>query len=334
VIITGCDTKSTTYAGETPAALQRLVLAANRVTSNTARLAGGSVDLAAVDSTGAIVPRLTARFDGPVAIHRMSSSAGANLRMLSNTDTSAINLTVSGNHLLLQGDSATNPNPHFIFGGNGMTAPLTMRLRRVSAAPVAADQVSVLEMLGRNSAASDTIYARIVGVSDAVAAGSEAGAISFETRQGATLAQRMRIGPDGAVSIGGPLTLAGDPAAALEAAPRQYVDAQFTARRAETVPTAAATPLTHAAHNARTVIGNTGTTLSIDWAASGAGFRCTVVNRTAANLPIAMTGFTGTTPAHPDGHTRIRAGGLAELFAYSPDGGTTRVLHLSGQTAA
>ena len=46
-----------------------------------------------------------------------------------------------------------------------------------------------------------------------------------------------------------------------------------------------------------------------------------------------MSGFSGTTPTNPDGHTRIRAGGLATLLAFSPDGGTTRLLLLSGAGA-
>jgi hypothetical protein len=46
-----------------------------------------------------------------------------------------------------------------------------------------------------------------------------------------------------------------------------------------------------------------------------------------------MTGFTAGTPSNPDGLTKIRADGLATLLAFSPDGGTTRILMLSGAAA-
>jgi hypothetical protein len=111
------------------------------------------------------------------------------------------------------------------------------------------------------------------------------------------------------------------------------VDGQFTARRLPVIATNTPTALTLTAHNARLVSANAGTTLSINWTATGDGFSCQVVNRTASDLAIAMTGFSGTAPTNPDGHTRIRAGGLATLLAFSPDGGTTRLLLLSGAGA-
>jgi hypothetical protein len=152
----------------------------------------------------------------------------------------------------------------------------------------------------------------------------------IETRSGGVLAERLRIAATGTVTLTGPLVLPGDPTAAAQAATKGYVDGQFTARRLAVVATAAPTALTLAAHNARLVSANAGTTLSIDWAATGDGFSCLVANRTAGDLAIAMTGFTAATPSNPDGLTRIRAGGLATLLAFSPDGGTTRVLLLAG----
>jgi hypothetical protein len=335
VVITGCDTKSTTYAAASGAAMQRLVILGNRGPTITHRVMGGLVELATTDNTNAaIVPRLTARFDGPVVLHRQNASAGAFLRMNSAADTSFGGLSILGTNILLQGDSINNPNPTFIFGGNGMTQPSTVRLRRISVAPAANDRTSALELAGNNASAVETVYSRIAGISEVVTAGSEAGAIVFETRQGATLAERMRIAPSGTVTLSAPLVLPGDPMGALHAAPRQYVDAQFTARRTPILNVSAATPLSHAAHNERVVTASGAASFSIDWTASGDGFRVTIVNRTTAALAVTMTGFTTTTPAQPDGHTRIRAGGMAELLAYTPDGGTTRVLHLSGQTAA
>jgi hypothetical protein len=91
--------------------------------------------------------------------------------------------------------------------------------------------------------------------------------------------------------------------------------------------------VTLAAHNARLLVANPGTTLSLTWAATGDGFSCLVVNRTGAELPVALTGFTGTAPMNPDGLTRIRDGGIATLLAFSPDGGTTRLLMLAGAGA-
>jgi hypothetical protein len=335
VIVTGCDTKSTTFAAATAAALQRLVITANRVNANTHRVAGGSVELATVDNTtAALVPRVTARFDGPVSIHRQNASAGAALRLHGANDLTFGGMFVIGTNLVFQGDSANNPNPLYMFGGNGMTQPATVRLRRISAAPAANDRVSVFELAGNNSTAVETVYSRIAAISDVVTAGSEAGSLVFETRQGATLAERMRIAPSGTVTLTGPLVLPADPVNALEAAPRQYVDNHSNTRRTPIVNVTAATPLTHAAHNSRVVTASGAAAFSIDWAASGDGFRVAIINRTAAAIAVTMTGFSATTPANPDGHTRIRAGGKAELFAYTPDGGTTRVLHLSGQTAA
>jgi hypothetical protein len=337
VIVTGCDTKSTSYAAASGAAMQRLVIVGNRslsATPITHRVMGGMVELATTDNANAtIVPRLTARFDGPVSIHRQNTTAGAALRLHGANDLTFGGMFVLGTNLVFQGDSANNPNPSFVFGGNGMSAPATVRFRRISASPAALDRVSVLELAGNNSALAENVYVRIAAVSDVVTAGSEAGSLVFETRLGAGFTERLRIAPSGPITANGPLVLPGDPAGALEAAPRQYVDNHSNVRRVPVINISTTIALTHAAHNARVVTASGAAAFSIDWAASGDGFRVAIINRTAAAIAVTMTGFTATTPANPDGHTRIRAGGMAELFAYTPDAGATRVLHLSGQTA-
>jgi hypothetical protein len=260
--IIGCDTKTTTFAGASPTAMSRLVLAGNRVaaTNSVNRLAGGNVELAAIDSAGAVVPRLTARGDGAVTVHRSSGSSGALLRLNGAGDTTAASLSIAG---------------------------------------------------------SDEV----------VANETDGGAIIFQTRSGGVLAERLRL------TAGGALTLSGDPTAALQAATKQYVDGQFTARRLSTLVSGGSIVLTFAAHNNRMVTANPGASLAIDWNSTGDGFACMVYNRTGADLSIFLSNFSASTPSNPDGFTRIRNGGVASLFALSPDGGTTRLLQLSGAGA-
>ncbi|OYW07610.1 MAG: hypothetical protein B7Z53_05970, partial [Rhodospirillales bacterium 12-71-4] len=201
-----------------------------------------------------------------------------------------------------------------------MTAPMKLTLRRASASPAAGHALGQLAFSGGNAAGGQVEYARAGGLSEAVTTGAESGAFVVETRSAGTLAERFRIAASGTVTLTGPLLLPGDPTASLQAASKGYVDAQFTARALPVVATAGATALTLAAHNGRLVSANAGTSLSINWTATGDGFSCLVVNRGATDLAVAMTGFTDTTPSNPD--------------AFSPDGGTTRVLLLAGAGAA
>lgn len=166
------------------------------------------------------------------------------------------------------------------------------------------------------------------------ALGTQAGATVFETGTGGSTAERLRIATDGTVTVSAPLMLQGDPTAALQAATRGYVDAQFTDRRVARLAITAATALTHAAHNARLVIVRPGGSLSATWSDTGDGFSCLVLNLSGADLPLTLSGFSPNSVQNPDGHTRVRSGGLASLLAVTPDGGTTRLLHLAGAGAA
>ncbi|MBE9605326.1 hypothetical protein IAI18_10650 [Acetobacteraceae bacterium H6797] len=334
--IIGCDTKSASFSGETPAAAQRLVMAGNRVAFNggTQRVVAGTVELTAIDGNGALATRLSARSDGPVAIHRRASGTGAQLRLHGGADTVFGSVSVTGNDIVLAGEAGVNANPAFIFGGTAMTQPLSMRLRRTSASPAANDRLGQLELAGNNSAATETTFARVTGIAETVTSGAEAGAVIVETRSGGTIAERMRIASSGTVTLTGPLVLPADPSASLQAATKQYVDNQFTGRAIASLTLSAATALTLAAHNNRLLVANSGASLSIDWSATGNGFSCMIYNRTSSDLAITMSNFSATTPANPDGMTKIRAGGLASLIAISPDGGTTKLLLLTGAGAA
>jgi hypothetical protein len=313
--VVACDTRSATFTGQTAADAARIVLVANR--NQAAR--------SSADQSSTILAR-------------RSETLGAELA-LENQDTDlSYTVAIGGGALApleIAGVPGVNPNGGVVLGSTGaMTAPLTLTLRRASDLPAAGDAIGRVEFQGRNDAAADTVFARAGGVSEVVAAGSEAGAFVIETRSGATLAERLRIGPTGTVTLQGPLVLPADPTATAQAATKGYVDAQFTARPLPVIAASAATALTQAAHNGRLISANGGTTLSIDWAATGDGFSCLVVNRTGADLAFTMTGFTAATPTNPDGHTRIRNNGLATLLAFSPDGGTTRILLLAGAGAA
>lgn len=169
---------------------------------------------------------------------------------------------------------------------------------------------------------------------EAFAVSVQTGATILQTGAGGSLAERLRIATDGTITLSGPLLLPGDPTAALMAATRGYVDAQFTDRRIARLSVTTATALTHAAHNARLVIVRPGGSLSAAWADTGDGFSCLVLNLSGADLPITLSGFSPNAVQNPDGHTKVRAGGLAGLLAVTPDGGTTRLLHLSGAGAA
>jgi len=331
--IVGCDLKSASFSGASPAALQRMQVTGSRMASapGVNRAIGGQAELAAISGTGAIETRLSARADGIVAVHRRGASAGAMLRLHGAADTAVASLAVNGTEVTLAGDAAA-PDTAFGFGGAGMTAPLTLRLRRLSAAPAANDRVFAIEAAGNNAAAAEVTYGRIAAIAETVTAGAESGAIVVETRRTGTLAERLRIASNGAVTLTGSLTLPADPAAAMQAATRNYVDNAPLQRALTVSATAAATALTFAAHNGRMLVANPGTSLSLDWGATGSGFSCMVVNRLATDLAVAITGFSAGI-ANPDGHTRIRAGGVASLLVYSPDGGTTKLCQLTGAGA-
>jgi len=334
VIVTGCDTSPVTYTADSAAAMQRLVLAANRgAVATTNRIAAGRVELASVGSDAAIATRLSADTDGGVNIHRRAGGGGAVLRLHNGGDQPAASFSVSGTEVNFAGD-ASNPNATLSLGGAGMTQEQVLRLRRLSASPAANDRLAVLEATGSNSAGFEQAFARIATVAEAVGSGAEAGALVFETRSGGTVAERLRLSASGTATLAGPLLLPGNPSANLHAATKQYVDGQFTERRLASLALSAATTLGFAAHNARMLIANAGTTLALSWANAGDGFSCVVVNRTGADLALSLSGFTtNTAPTNPDGFTRIRAGGVASLLVYSPDGGTTKVCQLSGAGA-
>lgn len=335
VIVTGCDIRPVTFTADSPAAMRRISLAANRATSeSTNRIAAGRVEIASVSDTAAIETRLSADADGAVNIHRRGGSTGAQLRLLDAADKPAASFTLSGTDVNFAGEAGNNPNAALSLGGAGMTQPQTLRLRRLSASPLANDRIAVLEATGNNSAAAEQTFARVAAVAETVASGSEAGALVFETRAGGTVAERFRISSTGTATLTGPLVLPGDPVANSHAATKRYVDGQFTERRLATVLLSAATTLTHALHNGRMLIANAGTTLSLSWANAGDGFSCTLVNRMGTDLALSLSGFTvNTAPTNADGFTKIRAGGVASLLVYSPDGGTTKICHLTGAGA-
>jgi hypothetical protein len=312
--VVASDTRSTTFQGQTNADLSRIVLVGNRL-----QALGSSAD-----QERALLRRRSATLGGELDIENQDGTVTYSLSVGSG----------AAAPLEIAGDNPNNPNGGVVFGaGAGMTAPMTVTLRRRSTAPAANDAVGRLAFNGNNTTGTETSFARAGGVSEAVTAGAEAGAFVVETRNGGTLAERFRVGPTGTVTLTGPLVLPADPTTANQAASKGYVDGQFTSRRLPVVGLWAATPLTLAAHHARIVSANAGATLSIDWTATGDGFTCLVVNRTGADLAVTMTGFTGTSPTNPDGLTRIRPDGLATLLAFSPDGGTTRLLLLSGAAA-
>jgi hypothetical protein len=312
--VVACDTRSAVFSGQTTADAGRIVLVGNR--SQAARSSPDQASTVLFPRSAVLGASLELENQNGAITYAMSLGTGALAP------------------LQIGGDAANNPNGGVVLGAaSSMTAPMALTLRRASAAPAAGHALGQIVFAGNNAAGTETPFARAGGISEAVATGSEAGAFVVETRSGGTLTERLRVAASGTVTLTGPLVLPAEPTAALQAATKGYVDTQATARRLAVVGTTAATALTHAAHNARLVAANTGTTLSIDWAATGDGFSCLVVNRTASDLAIAMTGFSGTTPTNPDAMTRIRAGGLATLLAFSPDGGTTKLLLLSGATA-
>lgn len=312
--VVASDTRSTTFTGETPGDLSRIVLVGNR------RQALGS----SPDETRAV-------------LQRRSETEGGDLDIENQDGTITYSIGIGTGPLApleIGGEPVANPNGGVVLGAAGnMSAPMALTLRRASATPLAGDALGQVAFSGANAAGAQTVFGRVTGIAEAVATGAEAGALVLETRNGATLAERVRIAANGTVTLQAPLLLAADPTASAQAANKGYVDGQFTQRRLPVVAGAGAIQITHGQHNGRLVSAPAGATLAIDWAATGDGFSCLVVNRSGGDLAVAMTGFTGTTPLHPDGLTRIRNDGLATLLAYSPDGGTTKLLLLAGAAA-
>lgn len=312
--VVASDTRSCTFSGQTAADTARIVLVGNRTQANRSSADGLSTVLG-----------------------RRSDTLGAELDVENQDGASAYALSIGSGALApltIGGVPGVNPNGGLVLGApSAMTAPMALTLRRASAAPAAGHALGQLVFSGNNAAGTETAFARASATSEAIAAGAEQGDFVVETRNAGTLAERFRIAANGTVTVTGQVSIPADPTANSHAARKGYVDGQFTARRIGVVAAAAPLAITHAAHNARLVTANAGTTLSIDWSATGDGFTCLVVNRTGADLAIGMTGFTAATPSNPDGLTKIRAGGLATLLAFSPDGGTTKVLLLAGACA-
>ncbi|MBU8538754.1 glycosyl hydrolase family 28-related protein [Falsiroseomonas tokyonensis] len=312
--VVASDTRSTTFEAQTGADLARIALVGNRL-----QALGSSPDQASA------------------LLRRRSEALGAELDLENQDGAISYRLSLGAGALApltIGGDAAANPNGGIVLGADSaMTAPMKMTLRRSSTTPAAGHALGQLAFSGRNLAGTETEFARAGGISEAVTTGAEAGAFVVETRNGGSLAERFRISATGTVTLTGPLVLPADPTATNQAANKGYVDAQFTDRRLPVVATSGATALTLAAHNGRLVSANAGTTLSIAWASTGDGFSCLVANRGASDLALSMSGFTAATPTNPDGLTKIRAGGLATLLAFSPDGGTTKVLMLAGAGA-
>jgi len=334
----GNDMRPATFTAQSDAALQKIVTIGNRTSSLAARVGGGSVEFMTVPSAAAgLTRRMDIAADGAVTVRRRGTTLGARLNFANAADDAVSVISLgSDNTLAIGGDPTLNPNGGLDLGASGgATAPYTMRLRRISATPVNGDRLAQVQFNGLNSSAAEVTYARLSAYSDTVTTGAEAGSVSFETRQGASLTERFRISASGTLTLGGPLVLAADPAAAMQATTKQYVDGQFTERRLAAIAVATATAITYAAHNSRMLVANAGASLSVDWTATGDGFSCLIVNRTAADLGFTLTGFTSNTaPSNGDGLTKVKAGGIASLFCFSPDGGTTKLCHLAGSAAA
>ena len=312
--VVASDTRSTTFTGQTTADTGRILLVANR----TQAMRSSPGQLSSV-------------------LGRRSDTLGAELAFENQDGDISYALSVGSGALApleIAGDPTVNPNGGVVLGApSAMTAPMALTLRRASDAPADGDVLGHLSFSGNNAEGSETVFARIGGVGEAVADGAEAGAFVVETRSGGGLAERLRISAGGTATLGGPVVLPADPTAPEHAARKGYVDAQFTARPLPVVPLSSATALNLADHNARLVSANPGAMLSVDWAVTGDGFSCLVANRSGGDLAIAMTGFSAATPSNPDGLAKIRSGGLATLLAFSPDGGTTKLLLLSGAGA-
>jgi len=312
--VVASDTRSTTFTGQTTADTARIILVANRTQAMRS------------SSDQAIT-----------VLARRSETLGAELDFESQDAQVAYAMTVGAGALApleIGGNSSANPNGKVVFGAaSAMTAPMEVAVRRASTTPANGDVLGRLSFSGNNGAGTETVFARAGGISEAVTTGSEAGAFIVETRSGGSVTERLRVASSGTVTLSGQMVLPSDPSADNHAARKGYVDAQFAGRQLPVVGVSSATALTQATHNARLVSANAGATLSIDWAATGNGFSCLVVNRSGADLGITMTGFSASMPTNPDGLTKIRNNGLATLLAFSPDGGTTKILLLSGAGA-
>lgn len=125
-------------------------------------------------------------------------------------------------------------------------------------------------------------------------------------------------------------TAAGLAGAQSAAATAQSIsDGLTNARLIGATVSTAAVAITYALHQGKVVQITSVGTPAVAWADTGDGFFCILANTRTADVQIAVTGLTLT---HPDGHTRVRAGGTASIIVR--DDGVTRRLMLSGQTAA
>jgi hypothetical protein len=106
---------------------------------------------------------------------------------------------------------------------------------------------------------------------------------------------------------------------------------RLTAKLHPTVIVSGVVNITQAAHNNRMLILNPGASVLIDWNNLNNGFSCVLLNRTGANLTPTTLNFTPGEPVNADNATILRPAGMAAVLTFSPDGGTTRILRLSGE---
>lgn len=113
------------------------------------------------------------------------------------------------------------------------------------------------------------------------------------------------------------------------AATKISVDTLYAALLAQTfgqVPVTGTAVLSLIAHNGRILQVSGAGSITALWADTGAGFSCLIANQRATSLSITAS---GAALQHPDGHSRVRVGGMAALVAV---GGSAPVFQLVGQT--
>lgn len=205
LVLSGNDGPSAPIQFQSPAGSTKVVVS-NTSLPDTAGVSmrGPTAELWTSDVVnGVFTPRLVVNADGSTTLRRRSNSLGGRLTLNDQNDNPAYFMSVgpgAGAAWSIGGDPGSNPNGGIVFGPPGnMTQPLSVSYKRASSSPQPGDVLANIDVLGRNTAGNDAVFARMAVSSTAVAVGAEAGSLSFQVRGSTGLVTALQLSSRGQI---------------------------------------------------------------------------------------------------------------------------------------
>jgi hypothetical protein len=121
---------------------------------------------------------------------------------------------------------------------------------------------------------------------------------------------------------------------AAAAVPAAAAAALSAAASAPPIVLSGATTLTADAHGGKTLVLQSGASISLAWTDTGNGFACLLLNRSGAIIAPVLVGFSNPLPVNGNGEIALPSTGAASILCITPDGGTTAECWLIGDTAS